>query len=93
MNERNEVNKNNNDMKHTKTNRLAALLLLAVGVMGCTKEETLPGHTPNTARIPMTISVTDGGYAANDKFAAQSRAVENGYATTFTAGDQIGLLW
>lgn len=93
-----------NDMKHTITHSLAALLLIA-GLAGCSEEETLSG-TPGDTRTPITITVTDGGYIPDDA-ARQStagsdirqnaddrpstRAVDNGYATTFTAGDQIGL--
>lgn len=86
------------------THSLAALLLIA-GLAGCSEEETLSG-TPGDTRTPITITVTDGGYTPDDA-ARQStarsdirqnadnrpstRAVDNGYATTFTAGDQIGL--
>ena len=86
------------------THSLAALLLIA-GLAGCSEEETLSG-TPGDTRTPITITVTDGGYTPDDaarQSAAGSdirqnadnrpstRAVDNGYATTFTAGDQIGL--
>lgn len=86
------------------THSLAALLLIA-GLAGCSEEETLSG-TPGDTRPPVTITVTDGGYTPDDA-ARQStarsdirqnaddrpstRAVDNGYATTFTAGDKIGL--
>ena len=86
------------------THSLAALLLIA-GLAGCSEEETLSG-TPGDTRTPITITVTDGGYTPDDA-ARQStagsdirqnadnrpstRAVDNGYATTFTAGDKIGL--
>lgn len=86
------------------THSLAALLLIA-GLAGCSEEETLSG-TPGDTRTPITITVTDGGYTPDDA-ARQStarsdirqnadsrpstRAVDNGYATTFTVGDQIGL--
>lgn len=93
-----------NDMKHTITHSLAALLLIA-GLAGCSEEETLSG-TPGDTRTPITVTVTDGGYTPDDA-ARQStagsdirqnadnrpstRAVDNDYATTFTAGDKIGL--
>lgn len=83
-----------NDMKHTITTRLAALLLFAAGMAGCSEEDTLPGGTtttPDSARCPMTISVADGGYTANDPSAPATRAVEDGYTTRFTTGDRIGL--
>ncbi|WP_044269425.1 fimbrillin family protein [Bacteroides timonensis] len=86
------------------THSLAALLLIA-GLAGCSEEETLSG-TPGDTRTPITITVTDGGYTPDDA-ARQStagsdirqnadnrpstRAVDNGYVTTFTAGDKIGL--
>ncbi|MEG1564861.1 MAG: hypothetical protein RR365_14230, partial [Bacteroides sp.] len=38
--------------------------------------------------IPLTITVTDGGYVDSNP---RTRATENGYTTQFTAGDQIGL--
>lgn len=83
-----------NDMKHTITTRLAALLLFAAGMAGCSEEDTLPGGTtttPDSTRCPMTVSVSDGGYTSSDPSAPGTRAVEDGYATTFTAGDRIGL--
>ena len=86
------------------THSLAALLLIA-GLAGCSEEETLSGM-PGDTRTPITITVTDGGYTPDDA-ARQStagsdirqnadnrpstRAVDNGYVTTFTAGDKIGL--
>ena len=81
-------------MKHTITTRLAVLLLFAAGMAGCSEEDTLPGGTtttPDSARCPMTISVADGRYTANDPSAPGTRAVEDGYTTRFTAGDKIGL--
>lgn len=60
----------------------AALLLTA-----CTQEE-MPLPDADDAG-PLSITVTDGGYAPNDKTA--TRATENGYATQFTAGDACGL--
>lgn len=83
-----------NDMKHTITTRLAALLLFAAGMAGCSEEDTLPGGnttTPDSARCPMTVSVSDGGYTSSDPSAPGTRAVEDGYTTWFTAGDRIGL--
>lgn len=59
---------------------------------GCSESE-LPGNggddTDNLTAL--TIEVTDGGYtpAAGEK--PGTRAMEDGYKTTFTAGDQIGL--
>lgn len=78
-----------NDMKHTITTRLAALLLLAAGMAGCSEEDTLPGAT--TTSCPLTVSVTDSGYTSGNPSATATRAEEDGYTTRFTAGDQIGL--
>lgn len=77
--------------------RTAALLLLVLLAAACTKEDdfaALPDEgTANTA--PLTITVTDGAYAPaqspDDDNTPDTRAVERGYATEFTAGDQIGL--
>ncbi|WP_125910794.1 fimbrillin family protein [Bacteroides timonensis] len=80
-------------MKPIKTIRsLVLLAVLAAGAVGCQKEElsATGGDTPQGT--PLTISVTDGGYTAgNAKSSSATRATDNGYATTFTAGDQIGL--
>lgn len=60
----------------------AALLLTA-----CTQEEILLPDADDAE--PLSITVTDGGYASTDKTA--TRATENGYTTQFTAGDICGL--
>lgn len=62
---------------------------MAAALASCSESEDL-GTQPQD-RQPITVTVTDGGYAAADKSGADTRAVDNGYATTFTAGDQIGL--
>lgn len=66
---------------------------MAVAVLAsCSKHEDLDTLPEGGTRTPMNISVTDGGYTAgNAKSSSATRAVDNGYATTFTAGDQIGL--
>lgn len=83
----------------------AALLMLPVVLMvlvgACTADDGFvpsPGEAPATSAPPLTITVTDGAYApvptANDEDVATApatRAVERGFATEFTAGDQIGL--
>lgn len=83
----------------------AALLMLPVVLMvlvgACTADDGFvpsPGEAPATSAPPLTITVTDGAYApaptANDEddaTAPATRAVERGYGTEFTAGDQIGL--
>lgn len=63
----------------------AALPLLLVS---CQQEE-LPGMNGASDTTPLSITVTDGGYASTEK--AVTRAVENGYRTEFTAGDECGL--
>ncbi|MEQ2409443.1 fimbrillin family protein [Bacteroides ovatus] len=92
--------RNNYPYHHT-----AALLMLPVVLMvlvgACTADDGFvpwPGEAPATSAPPLTITVTDGAYApaptANDEDDATTpatRAVERGYATEFTAGDQIGL--
>lgn len=62
---------------------LAAVLLLTA----CTQEEILRPDMDDAA--PLSIIITDGGYAFTDK--AVTRATENGYTTEFTAGDACGL--
>lgn len=92
--------RNNYPYHHT-----AALLMLPVVLMvlvgACTADDGFvpwPGEAPATSAPPLTITVTDGAYApaptANDEddaTAPATRAVERGFATEFTAGDQIGL--
>ncbi len=63
----------------------AALPLL---LSSCQQEE-LPGMNGASDTTPLSITVTDGGYASTDK--AATRAAENGYRTEFTAGDACGL--
>ena len=93
-------------MKHNflpTFSRMAALLLVVLAA-ACTADDDgfittpSPGEAPATSAPPLTITVTDGAYApaptANDEddaTAPATRAVERGFATEFTAGDQIGL--
>lgn len=71
---------------------VAAAVLLAAS---CEQEE-LPGVGADGTQT-LAITVTDGGYAPTDRDggspadAPQTRAVENGYITGFTAGDACGL--
>lgn len=90
-------------MKRTESlYRTAVLLLLLMLAAACTRDDTLDDAAPGNATDPaavLTITVTDGAYApeasaanaATDNGAPVTRAVENGYATGFTKGDQIGL--
>lgn len=64
---------------------MAALPLL---LASCQQEE-LPGMNGASDTTPLSITVTDGGYVSTGK--AVTRAVENGYRTEFTAGDEVGL--
>ncbi|WP_195298634.1 fimbrillin family protein [Bacteroides uniformis] len=92
-------------MKHNffpTFSRMAALLLVVLAA-ACTADDdgfiTTPSpDSPATSAPPLTITVTDGAYApaptANDEddaTAPATRAVERGFATEFTEGDQIGL--
>lgn len=64
----------------------AALLLLLAA--SCTQEE-FPAAQDKARQL--TISVTDGGYNTSAVDGKITRAVENGYTTEFTEGDQCGL--
>lgn len=65
---------------------MAATLLVA----GCSQEE-YPDMPDDSGAQPLRISVTDGGYASDGTGKSDTRAVENGYTTEFTAGDACGL--
>ncbi len=79
--------------------RIAAAIVVALTAGSCADEGFDPAPAPGTATAapPLTITVTDGAYApapatsddANP--ATATRAVERGFGTEFTAGDQIGL--
>lgn len=63
---------------------MAATLL----VSSCSQEK-FPDMPDDGGARPLRITVTDGGYAADGK--NDTRAVEDGYTTVFTAGDACGL--
>lgn len=65
---------------------MAATLLVA----GCSQEK-FPDMPDDGGAQPLRITVTDGGYAADGASKNDTRAVENGYTTEFTAGDACGL--
>lgn len=71
---------------------VAAVVLLAAS---CEQEELSGVGADGTQTL--AITVTDGGYAPADRDGGspagvpQTRAVENGYITKFTAGDACGL--
>ncbi len=82
--------------------RTAVLLTLLMLAAACTRDDTFDDAAPGNGTDPaavLTITVTDGTYApeasaanaATDNGAPVTHAVENGYATGFTEGDQIGL--
>lgn len=91
--------RNNYPYHHAAALLLPVVLMVLVGA--CTADDGFvpsPGEAPATSAPPLTITVTDGAYApaptANDEddaTAPATRAVERGFATEFTAGDQIGL--
>lgn len=71
--------------------RAAALtaLLLAWMLPACTDDSEAPLEpAPPLAGTPLRISVTDGGYASA---LPGTKAIDEGYATHFVAGDTIGL--
>ena len=88
-------------MKRTESlYRTAVLLLLLILAAACTRDDTLDDAAPGNGTGPAAVlTVTDGAYAseasatnaATDNGAPVTRAVENGFATRFTKGDQIGL--
>lgn len=65
---------------------MAATLLVA----GCSREK-FPDMPDDGGARPLRITVTDGGYAADDTGKNDTRVVEDGYVTEFTAGDACGL--
>lgn len=95
------MKKRNNYPYHHTAALLMLPVVLVVLVAACTADDGFvpwPGEAPATSAPPLTITVTDGAYApaptANDEddaTAPATRAVERGFATEFTAGDQIGL--
>lgn len=60
---------------------------LPLAVISCAREE-LPSESCEDGVRPLSITVTDGGYAASG---GQTKATENGYRTEFSAGDEAGL--
>lgn len=69
---------------------MAAALPLCAVLASC-EQEDFPGMADVSGTQPLSITVTDGGYAADGKSGSTSRAVENNLATVFTAGDKCGL--
>lgn len=80
-------------MKRNIIHILWAAVLIPFALASC-RQEVLPGETDGSDAQSFLITVTDGGYASeatDGTTKAGSRATENGYTTTFTAGDQCGL--
>lgn len=77
-----------------KNMTLKQILLITFGMaatllMASCSQEKYPDMPDDGGARPLCITVTDGGYAADGK--NDTRAVENGYTTEFTAGDACGL--
>lgn len=75
-------------MKRNILHILWAAAVIPLALASC-RQEAVPGETDGSDAQPFLITVTDGGYAA--EATDGSRATENGYTTTFTAGDRCGL--
>lgn len=75
-------------MKRNILHILWAAAVIPLALASC-RQEVVPGETDGSDAQPFLITVTDGGYAA--EATDGSRATENGYTTTFTAGDRCGL--
>lgn len=75
-------------MKRNILHILWAAAVIPLALASC-RQELVPGETDGSHAQPFLITVTDGGYAA--EATDGSRATENGYITTFTAGDRCGL--
>lgn len=75
-------------MKRNILHILWAAAVIPLALASC-RQEVVPGETDGSHAQPFLITVTDGGYAS--EATDGSRTTENGYTTTFTAGDQCGL--
>ncbi|WP_304155756.1 fimbrillin family protein [Phocaeicola plebeius] len=80
-------------MKRNILHILWAAAVIPLALSSC-RQEVVFDETDGSDAQPFLITVTDGGYASETTAGtgkAGSRATENGYTTTFTAGDQCGL--
>lgn len=80
-------------MKRNILHILWAAAVIPLALASC-RQEVVSGETDGSDAQPFLITVTDGGYASETTAGmttAGSRATENGYITTFTAGDRCGL--
>lgn len=75
-------------MKRNILHILWAAAVIPLALASC-RQEVVPGETDGSHAQPFLITVTDGGYAS--EATDGTRTTENGYTTTFTAGDQCGL--
>lgn len=69
---------------------MAAVLPLCAVLASC-EQEDFPEMAEASGTQTLSITVTDGGYAADGKSGSMSRAVENYFSTVFTDGDKCGL--
>lgn len=69
---------------------MTAVLPLCAVLASC-EQEDFPGTAEASGTQTLSITVTDGGYAADGKSGSMSRAMENNYSTVFTDGDKCGL--
>ena len=76
-------------MKLYKLFILAAPFFLLTAFSGCSQEEDAFATLPE-GRQPLTLKVTSAGYTS--AAGVETRITEEGYATRFTAGDEIGIL-
>lgn len=79
-------------MKRNILHILWAAAVFQLALASC-RQEVVYGETDGNDARPFVITVTDGGYASGTDGMEKtgSRVTENGYTTTFTAGDQCGL--
>ena len=78
--------------KTIKMKRTVKYIILAAAIClsaACAKDEPA-GTRSGERQTPLSISVTDAGYLSGSGV-SPTRAVENGYATEFEAGDACGL--
>lgn len=78
--------KNNNIMK-IKNVMSAVLFVSSIIMVSCSQDEELAVQPKNNDKNQLQITVTDAGVRSD----SQTRAVEDGYTTTFEKGDAIGV--
>jgi len=76
-------------MRLYKLFTLAAPLFLLTALSGCSNEEDAFATLPEGGQH-LTLKVTSANYVSAD--AVETRIAEEGYATHFTSGDEIGVL-